>query len=800
MLSSSNHHSTSDSPLAGESSSRNLPPPSSSSSFDMDSSMHLDGLDQDHSDLGVTIGTNSNNNERMSASARRPSDRRLRRNMTSDGSTRSMRSVMQQQQQHRQLQQNPMGGDKPPRKNKSGGERYMRRGTSTRALSMDTSDHHGGGVDASGQPATANLLLDLSDPVVNNYDNRERHPKMDASEQRAHRAASRRNLMGTHTAGADPDLFAENEESDPNMSASVMGQDFDMSFSHNNILGFAITGSRDTYARTLLHQNQKDQSQQQQQTEGHAALWEALGAGRFSSNDNNNNKELGSTMFANRGSWNQVDQSVNLMDDKALDSKLPKRTRSSRRRKEKNKRHQRSNIMDIFFAQKSQQCITSVSVGSNNMAYNAAEQVSLTKSRFHMVDVGLGPDPTMRRANDFHKDGYDNEHKGNRIWNRLQEDTQNCGSHFCNAACLVVALIVIGLGLLLLLGMNTMSGHPVAPLSSAAPMPEPSVAPTVANTEAALVVEEEVLQPSASVTRAPNDAAAQKPPDDMGGLSVDVTRPPKSQATPSPTAVPTPAAAPADFSTDQEALWNLLQDIFIEHNITKPEIFADTTTDSYQALSWMSQHDPVTAGDDVTKMECIERFAVVILYFATHPDATPDNVAMLREQTRSRQLLRHRDLSTSITPLDLMAGKEWMTPELSVCHWKGVHCHPIDKHVLTINVTNTGLSGTLPQQMAHGLPFLKDLDLSQNDIAGEIPIDLAIMTSLKNVDLSSNKLQGTIPASLSSLEQLETLHLENNDLTNMPEALCSSKSQYNLEFVAADCIWKLQCKCCDQCY
>ena len=60
---------------------------------------------------------------------------------------------------------------------------------------------------------------------------------------------------------------------------------------------------------------------------------------------------------------------------------------------------------------------------------------------------------------------------------------------------------------------------------------------------------------------------------------------------------------------------------------------------------------------------------------------------------------------------------------------------------------------------------LSQLDLSNNQLTGEIPPELGSLSSLVYLDLSENALSGTIPASLGNLSNLETLRLFSNQLS-----------------------------------
>ena len=58
-----------------------------------------------------------------------------------------------------------------------------------------------------------------------------------------------------------------------------------------------------------------------------------------------------------------------------------------------------------------------------------------------------------------------------------------------------------------------------------------------------------------------------------------------------------------------------------------------------------------------------------------------------------------------------------------------------------------------------------ELDLTRNQLKGEIPVELGNLSNLKSLDLSSNRLTGPIPAELGNLSNLESLYLGSNELT-----------------------------------
>ena len=82
----------------------------------------------------------------------------------------------------------------------------------------------------------------------------------------------------------------------------------------------------------------------------------------------------------------------------------------------------------------------------------------------------------------------------------------------------------------------------------------------------------------------------------------------------------------------------------------------------------------------------------------------------------------------------------WLT-DAPISDWSGVTAS---------NIVNGGVVGEC---------VVRRLDLSSNQLSGEIPAELANLSNLEDLDLSSNQLSGEIPAELANLSNLEDLDL-----------------------------------------
>jgi hypothetical protein len=78
-----------------------------------------------------------------------------------------------------------------------------------------------------------------------------------------------------------------------------------------------------------------------------------------------------------------------------------------------------------------------------------------------------------------------------------------------------------------------------------------------------------------------------------------------------------------------------------------------------------------------------------------------------------------------------------------------------------------------------------NLDLSSNNLTGEIPEEIATLVALKSLNLSWNTFSGTIPEKIGALVQVESLDLSHNELSGeIPTSVSAltSLSRFNLSY------------------
>ncbi|TQD79519.1 hypothetical protein C1H46_034938 [Malus baccata] len=92
------------------------------------------------------------------------------------------------------------------------------------------------------------------------------------------------------------------------------------------------------------------------------------------------------------------------------------------------------------------------------------------------------------------------------------------------------------------------------------------------------------------------------------------------------------------------------------------------------------------------------------------------------------------------------------------------------------------LNTTIPASCGNISTSLLDVSLSFSNIKGNIPVDIANLSSLITLDLENNQLSGAIPTSIQRLQNLQGLYLKDNVLRrHIPYELCQLKNLAELD-------------------
>ena len=110
--------------------------------------------------------------------------------------------------------------------------------------------------------------------------------------------------------------------------------------------------------------------------------------------------------------------------------------------------------------------------------------------------------------------------------------------------------------------------------------------------------------------------------------------------------------------------------------------------------------------------------------------------------------------------------------------WYGITVE--DGKVVGLELSNNNLVGNLPLTIGN-LRNLRVLDLSNNKLEGRIPVELRKFNHLLVADLSGNHFKGKIPSTINRLKKLKEFNLANNQLSGeLPNSLTELEQLENL--------------------
>ncbi|KAG2259132.1 hypothetical protein Bca52824_078426 [Brassica carinata] len=138
----------------------------------------------------------------------------------------------------------------------------------------------------------------------------------------------------------------------------------------------------------------------------------------------------------------------------------------------------------------------------------------------------------------------------------------------------------------------------------------------------------------------------------------------------------------------------------------------------------------------------------------------------------------HNSLSTWVS------SSSSSSSSVDVCNWFGVKCNNDSTRVIELDISGQDLRGEISPSIAN-LTALTVLDLSRNLFTGEIPNEIgSLHKTLKQLSLSENLLQGNIPHELGSLNRLVYLDLGTNRFTGqIPAELFCNGSSSSLQYI-----------------
>ncbi len=164
----------------------------------------------------------------------------------------------------------------------------------------------------------------------------------------------------------------------------------------------------------------------------------------------------------------------------------------------------------------------------------------------------------------------------------------------------------------------------------------------------------------------------------------------------------------------------------------------------------------------------------------------------------------HPDYDGLVSFYDLTNGSQWLSnggwmQDCEPCNWFGITCNALQR-VETIELSANNLSGELTTFLGT-ITELKELDLSNNSIGGNIPASLFSASELESIQLQQNNLDSEIPQNIEDLENLVVFNAANNQLNgNIPAQLANINTLSSLRLSAnqfSGCIENELASLCD---
>ncbi|CAA2976909.1 probable LRR receptor-like serine threonine-kinase At3g47570 [Olea europaea subsp. europaea] len=137
-------------------------------------------------------------------------------------------------------------------------------------------------------------------------------------------------------------------------------------------------------------------------------------------------------------------------------------------------------------------------------------------------------------------------------------------------------------------------------------------------------------------------------------------------------------------------------------------------------------------------------------------------------------------LKSQISDPKNMLSTNWSTVT-SVCSWIGVTCDSRRHRVIALNISDMGLTGTVPPQVGN-LTFLVSLNMNRNVFYGNLPQEFGNLRNLQQLSMDHNQINGVIPEEIVNLNNLKNLSMDNNQISGLFRVNLFNKS--SLEYLS----------------
>ncbi|KAK7380472.1 hypothetical protein VNO78_32983 [Psophocarpus tetragonolobus] len=143
------------------------------------------------------------------------------------------------------------------------------------------------------------------------------------------------------------------------------------------------------------------------------------------------------------------------------------------------------------------------------------------------------------------------------------------------------------------------------------------------------------------------------------------------------------------------------------------------------------------------------------------------NFTAMSEKSINRSEVRRHIYESNITVYKIYDIEKFVNYRLDITWvWKGLKQRLKDPELIlkSIDLSCNNLTGEIPKEVGY-LVGVASLNFSRNKLSGEIPSEIGNLSSLESLDLSRNHLSGRIPSSLDQIDFLGKLDLSHNSLS-----------------------------------
>ena len=173
-----------------------------------------------------------------------------------------------------------------------------------------------------------------------------------------------------------------------------------------------------------------------------------------------------------------------------------------------------------------------------------------------------------------------------------------------------------------------------------------------------------------------------------------------------------------------------------------------------------------------TYLHAILLFPISLLHLQTTNIAAPPT-----NETDQLALHKFKELIANDPHKTLSSWND----SIHFCNWHGVTCSHQHQRVWALNLQGYSLHGSISPYVGN-LSFLKLVNLSDNNLDGDIPLEVSHLFRLQDLLPSNNSLTGRIPGNLTNCPELRVTDFTRNKLSgNIPVELGSLKKLVMLQ-------------------